>query len=391
VLSAPAPPAQHLVPERKRDSAASRRQLIYRPSRMPRSPLRGAVTALVLGAGVFFAPRDAHAADPTSRLHLSYEAPPGCPSRRDFVALLSPRIQESWIDGADTRSFEVRVVREGASFAGELVIRQAGTPPNIRAIRGGSCKAVTTSLVVFLAIALDPISEQTSTTEAEAAHEAEEHEPEAAPRAEIEPRMGEVAPPQAPAPKPRVSVKPSPRLAPSSVAWTWSAGAAAAHLRAPEPSWGGRVHAELSRAGDIDPIALALRLSWGWSDFSTTPERAGEVHFRLKTARVEAGARASMGPCFLGAYLGMDVGSLTGRAADLPRFQVVTAPWTAWTAGVRGAVAVTPWLAVELAATLLVPFERPRFDLRDPPRLAYASPAVVFESSAGLAAVARFR
>ena len=69
----------------------------------------------------------------------------------------------------------------------------------------------------------------------------------------------------------------------------------------------------------------------------------------------------------------------------------MSAPWAAWSGAVRTGVNVAPWLAVELAATLLVPFERPRFDLRDPPRVAYAAPAVLFEGSAGVVAVARFR
>jgi hypothetical protein len=352
---------------------------------MTRSSLRGAIDALVLGAWIVLPSSDALAEDATSRLHLTYQAPSSCPSRDDFISALSPRIQESWIDGADTRFFEVRVVREGGTFAGELVIRQPGVPPNTRAIRGRSCSAVTKSLVVFLAIALDPISDPASNVETEPTGEAD------APPTVETPREGGETPPAPPRPERPVPVTPRPRPRSPGVVWTWSSGLSAAHLRAPEPSWGGRVHAELSRSSELARIVPALRLSWGWSDFSTTPAQAGEVRFRLRSARVEAGARVSLGPCFAGLYLGLDVGSLTGTAPDLPRFDVVSAPWTAWTGAVRGGVTVAPWLTLELAAAALVPLERPRFDLREPPRVAYVAPAVLFEGSAGLVAVARFR
>ncbi len=351
------------------------------------SLLRGAVVALVVSAALVIHPSTARAEDPVSRLQLSYEAPAGCPSRRDFVALLSPRVQASWIEGADARSFDVRIVREGGAFSGQLVIRQPGTAPNTRAIRAGTCKAVATSLVVFVAIALDPLSEPTSKAEAEPTTETE-----AAPAAS--PRRTSEAPVQDAArqrPKPLVPVHVARQPPPSPVVWTWHGGIAAAHMRAPEASRGARVHAELSHADQGDLVAPALRFSWGWSDFSTTPEQAGEVRFRLKSARVEGAARALIGPWFIGAYLGLDVGSLTGIAAELPRFQTVSAPWTAWTGAVRAGVAVTPWLELELGATLLMPFERPRFDLKQPPRVAYAAPAVLFEGTAGLVAVARFR
>ncbi|MDF2695949.1 MAG: hypothetical protein K0S65_4332 [Labilithrix sp.] len=352
---------------------------------MTRSSQRGAIAALVLGAPVVVHSSQARADTPASRLQLSYEAPAGCPSRRDFVASLSPRIQASWIDGSDTRSFDVRVVREGGTFAGQLVIRQQGRAPNTREIRGGSCKAVTMSLVVFVAIALDPASEAPASDEAEPTAEAES--PPAVettrPPGEVPPRPRESSPP--------VSRMRPPARRPPSVFWTWSAGAFATHARAPDPSWGARVHVELSRQGELDRLAPALRLSWGWSDFSTSPEQAGEVRFRRKSLRVEGGARASFGPCFIGAFLGLDIGSLSGVAADLPRFEEVRAPWTAWTGGARVGVALVPWLALELGATLLVPVERPRFELKEPPRVAYVAPAVVFEGSVGVAAVARFR
>jgi len=89
-----------------------------------------------------------------------------------------------------------------------------------------------------------------------------------------------------------------------------------------------------------------------------------------------------LGGCCIGASLGLDLGSLSGMAADVPRSEAVSAPWTAWTGAVRGEVADATWLALELGLTLLVFFERPRFDLREPARSAYVAPAVLFERRA---------
>lgn len=328
-----------------------------------------------LGGAMVFLSGEARAAERAAELHLGYEAPSGCPSRSDFLAALSPRIQASWVEGADTRSFDVHIRRVGNVFAGRLMIGEPDQPPNIREIRGATCKAVTMSLVVFVAIALDPAT----------APKAEE--PEATPEEDAEPPP---LPPPAPASgtrrrKKRASPRPPP------VIWTWGSGVSAVYLHAPEASWGARVHVELSRAHELDRVAPVLRLSWGWADFSTRPEQAGEVRFRLKTARFEAGARAMFGPVRLGAFLGLDAGNMTGVAADLPRFAEIREPWRAWTGSVRAGVTVAPWLSLELAGTLVMPFERPRFELQDPVRSAYKAPAVLFEGSAGIVAVARFQ
>ncbi|AKU97817.1 hypothetical protein AKJ09_04481 [Labilithrix luteola] len=329
-----------------------------------------------LGGTLVFQSGEARADAPAAELHLGYEAPAGCPTRSDFLAALSPRIQASWVEGADTRSFDVRIRREGNAFVGRLVIGEPDQPPNTREIRGATCKAVTMSLVVFVAIALDPAT----------APRAEE--PEVKPQEPAEPPPSPLPPP-APRTRPRKTRASPPR--PPPVIWTWSSGVDAVYLRAPEPSWGARVHIELMRSHELDRIAPALRLSWGWADFSTRPEQAGKVSFRLKTARIEAGARAMFGPVRLGAFLGFDGGTMTGVAADLPRFEEIREPWRAWTGSVRAGVSVAPWLALELSGTLVMPFERPRFELQEPVRSAYKAPAVLFEGTAGIVAVARFQ
>lgn len=326
--------------------------------------------AMVLQSGA------ARADVPAAELHLGYEAPAGCPSRSEFVAVLSPRIQASWVEGADTRSFDVRIERVGNAFVGRLMIGEPDQPPNIREIRGATCKAVTMSLAVFVAIALDPAT----------APKAEEREVPPVEIAEPSP-----LPPPAPASGARRRKKRASPPRPPPVIWTWGSGVSAIYLHAPEASWGARVHVELSRARELDRVAPVVRLSWGRADFSTRPEQAGEVRFRLKTARLEAGACAMFGPVRLGAFLGLDGGTMTGVAADLPRFEEIREPWRAWTGSVRVGVSVAPWLSLELAGTLVMPFERPRFELQEPVRTAYKAPTVLFEGSAGIVAVARFQ
>lgn len=171
----------------------------------------------------------------------------------------------------------------------------------------------------------------------------------------------------------------------------WSAGYAVTYVRAPEPSWGGRVHAELGRAIELERLALALRLSWGWSDFSTLPPLAGEARFRFRSGRAEGCGRFGFRPFSGRACIGVDVGTLTAMAAAVPRLSQATTSWTAAT-GTLGLVwSLTPWLAVELSAGLLVPSQRPTFALGEPLRFVYRAPVVLFEGSTGLGVVARFR
>jgi hypothetical protein len=368
------------------------------------SSLRGAIRALVrgkrgllslliapggLGAAVVLCSSEAHAEDPASHLRLSYEAPRGCASQSEFRTALSSRVQSSWLEGEDSRSFDVRVARADSGFVGRLVIRQPGRSPNTREIHGSTCKGVTAALVVFVAIALDPASESpTGTAPDETSLPDESSETESAPASTDAPPPAAL-PPRARRPKRPPS--PAPATPPRRpVVWTWAAGASAVWLRAPESSWGARLHVDVSRSHERDAVAPAVRLSWGWADFSTNPAQAGEARFRLKSARLEAGLRAGVGRLTFATFLGLELGALTGVAADLPRFEEVHAPWRAWTGSARVGLAMTPWLELDLAATLLMPFERPRFEVEEPARWAYRAPSVLFEGSAGIVAVARF-
>ncbi|MBN9166031.1 MAG: hypothetical protein J0I07_34095 [Myxococcales bacterium] len=357
---------------------------------MTRSSPRRAVYAAAIGGCLLLSPRDVRAEAAVSRIQLSYDAPPGCPSRQDFLDALRARTRASWLEGSDTRSFEVRVGRDAdGRFSGRLEIHQADRSSSARVIRGDSCSAVTTSLAVFVAIALVPES-------GPAGLSAGEPRPTEGRGGDGEAVPDEIAAPTAPLP-PRSPTPSSPGLtatahAPSDrAAWIWSAGYAVSYLHAPEPSWGGRVHAELARGYERAGVIPALRVSWGWSDFSRLPALAGGVSFRLQSARVEGCARLGRPPIIAAACAGADIGTLAASTPPIPRVTKETTPWTAGSGIVRATWSVTPWLTLELSGGLLVPFERPRFMLGAPTRLVYRAPAVVFEGSAGIGAVARFR
>jgi hypothetical protein len=362
---------------------------------MTQSSPRRAVFAAALGGWLVLSPADVRADDAASRLQLSYEVPPGCPSRKDFLAALHSRIRKSWLEGSDTRSFEVRVTRHAdGEFSGRLEIRQDDRLSSARVIHGDSCKAVATSLAVFVAIALDPASEPAAPSAApsrpvETTRPLESEERSASTPDELPKPAVPVLPHSPAAPAPRLPAK---AQAPSERAvWSWSAGYAVSYLHAPQPAWGGRVHAELARGYDRALFAPALRLSWGWSDFSRLPPLADEVRFRLKSARFEGCTRIGLPPVVATACVGVDVGTLAATTPPLPRVTQETTPWTAATGTVRATWSVAPWLALEVSGALLVPFERPSFMLGSPTRLVYRAPSVLFEGSAGIGAVARFR
>ncbi len=342
---------------------------------------RRAALGLLVASAIFSAPRRARADVDASKLHLDYDVAPGCPSRSEFIAALSTRIQSSWLEGADTRSFEVGVERTlDGKLVGRLRIGKSDEPSTSREIRSKSCKAVTTSLAIFIAIALDPASE----SRPESAIPAGGTTPPAPPVDETR-----AIPPPVPAPT-RLTLRPDNPTKSNRTRWTFRGGYAASYARVPDASWGGRVFAELSHAGPEARWTPALRASWGWSDFATSAPLAGEAEFRFTSARIEGGPRLALGPLLFGAFAGIDVGSLTGAAPDLARSVPFTTGWVAASGAVRGAFSIVPWLAVELSIGALVPLDRKHFVVLEPTRLVYRVPAVLLEGSAGIAASARF-
>ncbi|AKV00584.1 hypothetical protein AKJ09_07247 [Labilithrix luteola] len=337
----------------------------------------GCSSALAVGfAGV------AHADDgePSDKLH--YEAPAACPSRAEFEEQVRARVSPGWAAGGDTRQFDVRIVRDARGvFVGTLTVRGAGREPNEREIRASTCKAVSTSLAVFMAIALAPSgAEPAPSAPPSPSVSPPSPEPEL-PTSPVEPSSSPPAP-QAP-PRPSIAHRPSAH-------WTLGSGFRATYLNAPGAAWGGRAFVDLTRTPARGGAGIAARLSWGWVDFSEHPARTGDVTFRLRTARVEGCARFTDGRFGLSPCAGIDLGSLTGDTPELRRASSSSAFWSAATATLRGSFALTPWLSLELEGSLLVPFQRPRFEVDEPLRTVYRPPAVLFEAGAGACLSGRF-
>lgn len=327
-------------------------------------------------------PRSASAETPSDK--LDYEAPTSCPSRAEFEEQVRARVASGWATGSDTRHFDVRIVRDARGvYVGTLTVRGAGREPNEREIRASTCRAVSTSLAVFMAIALAPTGTEEPPTS---------NEPHGAPEPEMPTSTSTTPPP----PSTPSSTKP-PR-SPASTAtpraptarWFIGSGFRATYLHAPEAAWGGRVFMDVRRMPARGGLGAEARLSWGWTDFTEHPPLSGDVNFRLRTARVEGCPRWEMGDFALSPCAGLDLGSLTGDTPRLRRATSTTAFWSGATGTIRGGLAVTPWLSLELEATLLVPFVRPRFEVGEPLRTVYRPPAVLFEAGAGACLSGRF-
>ncbi len=331
---------------------------------------------VALGGFLALAHGNARAEEARSRLDLDlvFDAPPECPSREEVEAQLRARVPERWLSGADTRRFAIRIVRESdGGYSGQLDVRVSGREPSVREIRAPACRAVSTSLVVILAIALDPDTE----------HEPDHGRDVVVDRA-VPPPVSSSSAGRGP------TTLRSPPVPSPTASGTWRSGVRAAPLRMPAPAWGGRVFAEVTRSAPHVPVVPSARFSWGWSDFSLRPERAGEAHFRLHTARVEgcAGVKLTssvvVSPC-----AALEIGTLAGTTPELPRAGQATNRWTAGAAIVRASWSLLPWLAIEAETGLLVPFERTRFGLVDPDRFVYRAPNVLFEGGLGVSLSAR--
>lgn len=329
-------------------------------------------------------------------LDMTYEAPspPTCPSQADVSRAIARRIEPTWLTRADVRRFTVRIVRTaGGDYAGRLDVEHAGRSRG-REIRAATCAEVATALVVFIAIALDPVA-------AEAPDETQESLPEPSPGSDARSPQ-----PPAASQTAEVAVPPAARaLAPRRAAfvegagvvpsWTWSALADVVYLRVPESAWGARVGGQLARrlAGSSGlSLSPGVRVLWGFADFATFPERAGKVALRYQAAQVQgcmafglSSIGLSLTPC-----VGADFGTLESTARDLRQGAHAEATWRAANGSVRASWSILSWLAVELEVGAIVPFERPTFGLSQPTRVAYRPPPVLFATSAGIGLNAQF-
>lgn len=340
---------------------------------MSRSSLALAACLLVGQLSSWGAPSEAHATERAPlQLDLDYVAPDECPSREQFDALLHARLPND-ASPKDTRHFEARIRRDGAGgYVGRLDVRGPGLAPDVREIHAPTCRAVGTSLVLFVVLALTPAVQT-------------EHEEDAS-----APPPPVVAPPLPPtrssSTQPPATSLPSPPPA----TWRWNAGIQATYQHMSEAAWGGRVHGEVTRIPAYGLLGASVRLSYGWSDFSTHPARAGEAEFRLRTGRLEGCTRLAFGSLAVSPCAAFELGSLDGRTPALSTTAMSTL-WSAPGARVRLGWQPSTWFSLELEAGLSVPLERRVFQIIGPVRTVYEPPAVAFDLGAGLGVGARFR
>jgi hypothetical protein len=319
-----------------------------------------------------------------SRIELTYSAPPECASRAEVTHAIARRIEPQWLAQADARRFSAVIVRaDSTTYRGRLDVEHSGRV-HTREISGSTCKEVTTALAVFIAIALDPVTadDTEELPRSPPPPPSEDEPPEKSVRLVLPPTLPSSRPSGAP-----------PKSAPASRShWTWSSTVSFTYLRVPEAASGARVSAQLNRNVAGARLSPALRASWGFADFTTLPERAGRVAFRLETAQVAGCLVVSFAPMplTLAPCAGADVGTLASTARDLPRGTHVEGRWIAAHAFARAAWALLPWLTLELEAGALVPLERSLYALSEPARVAYRAPSVLFSSSVGLGIQARF-
>ncbi|AKU94896.1 hypothetical protein AKJ09_01560 [Labilithrix luteola] len=337
-----------------------------------------ALAACLLVGQLCGAQGEAHATERSLHgLDLDYVAPAECPSREQFDAMLRARLPDE-ATTKDTRHFLARITPdEAGGYVGRLDVRGPGLAPDVREIHAPTCRAVSTSLVLFVVLALTPASQA-------------EHEPE-----RTSPAPPPPSPPTTePAPLPTRSSSDETRsythAAKPAATWSWSAGFQATYQHMSEAAWGGRVHAELTRVPALGPLGASLRLSYGWSDFSTFPVRAGEAKFRLRTGRLEGCARVALGSFALSPCAAFELGSLDGRTPALSATEMSTL-WAAPGVRLRLGWQTSAWLALEVEAGLSMPLERRVFQITDPIRTVYEPPAVVVDLGAGLGVSGRFR
>ncbi|MDF2696160.1 MAG: hypothetical protein K0S65_4543 [Labilithrix sp.] len=348
-----------------------------------------------LGMGLAYAGESGSNADaPLKRIELRYTAPRECPSRKALTDAVARRIEPTWLTRSDLRRFAVLIVRnDDGSYKGRLDVEHSGRTRG-REIRATSCGDVTAALVVFIAIALDPVTadepDELQSSLPPAAPGPKERFPPASTSSE------KAAVPSRPSPPPSTIVRPDARrtnVSSSSPSWTWSSGAAVTYFRVPESAWGARVSAQIARHFVGGRLSPALRVSWGFADFATFPERAGEVAFRYETAQLAGCMVADFAPIplTLTPCAGADLGTLQSTARDLRRGAHVEGPWRAANLFVHAAWAFLPWLSLELEAGALFPFERNTYALSQPTRVAYRAPSILFGSGVGLGMHAHFR
>lgn len=348
----------------------------------------------------------ANAGTGTDRPHalsLVYDAPASCPSREELLAAVEARRPPHASRAADVRTFVVRLrASPRGGFDATLEVAHEGEAPTTREVRAASCSAAMTSIAVFITLALAPTDALASAGAGAASIDGgaangplssppdDAAPPPAAGESGLSrPRGGPSEHVRSRAVSSPMSTSPSETpSAPASIVWTGGASVVTAGLGA--QAIGARVSGELSRLPASTSPGIALRLSWGWADFSVSPPPAGEARFRLRTTRAEPCLVLPWDRLSISACGAAELGTLSATAAGLPVNGRASMGWVAAGASARVRIHVVHGLALEAGTAALAPFTRRPFALAEPVRTVFRPAPVLVEASLGIQMSATF-
>ncbi|MDB5218278.1 MAG: hypothetical protein JWO86_6205 [Myxococcaceae bacterium] len=326
--------------------------------RRPRGCALKAIAAGPILAWLLFAWPARATESPPTRLELEVHAT--CTNEADFWQRVNARTRRV-VAGAGEDALRVTITLDttGARTTGTLRVRSSGEPlESVRRVEGASCEEVADALSLVVALTFDPDSLAT------------------VPAPQPEPQR----PPEVPKPE-RPSTR-GPEPPPPPQQWRWSAGARGTVAAIDELPLGAGLFVELTRGRSSRAIAFRL----GLTTLQTTVT-VGETSARfswLFGAPEVCPLRIRSGPLSLFPCAGAALGALSSSPIrGAPNGRTFLRPWLAPRAVVRGRLALTPRLGVELEATLDVPIVRDSYEFAGV--RTYRVPVVVPTTSIGLA------
>jgi hypothetical protein len=301
-------------------------------------------TACALGVWMvlFVAAPPVHA---TSAVSLVWEAPRGCPTAETIAASVDKLVRHA--PGAPL-DVAVRVIEKGGRYSADVQ-----TPTGQRSLEGETCRAVAETIVVILALAIDPDAEQTPAGSALLEEPTATPAPPPAPAPRTSPVTRRPPAPPSPAPPPRAA--PAKPIAPMA-RWGGSGAMLMEYGMLPRPSVGPELSARLSRgiwSGEMRADALLPQSGTLPDD----PARGGDLWW----------AGAYLGACVRTAPLrhcvGLEAGSLVGTGTGVKLPDTGYALWMAPRLDTGLDVELVGNWTLETRLEIAVPAHRPRFVL----------------------------
>jgi hypothetical protein len=315
--------------------------------------------ALLAAIVVSAAARTVSAAD-VEAVHVEVVAPAECTDDRRFfdeVRARTARVRLAAPADEDARTIAVRIVQNGASVDGEIVVRDPRAAPARRSVTGETCDAVASVLALVAALAIDPMASTAPV------------------------RKQAPAPPRAPPPTtPARSLSPldRPPAAPAPSRWRVSAGVHAGSFgaRPTDPLFCASAFADMAVQGP-PLLAPSFRLSVHRTLDASIEAGAGTATLRWTFGRAEAcPIRFVLGPWIRARPCALFEAGVIEAGGAIARAQFRMRPWAAGGAQVRFAWTVASAMALEADVGLAFPVVRETFFFEPSPDVYRAAPAL---------------